>query len=193
MQAEKNRMPLPTTTTFLLTFLFELSFSNDNDNNDVVYSNCIGLSDGTYLMKLIDLDEYPIINIKCNNEYMILDVNYDNELKKYFSTWFDWHYGLSGAARYDGVNWESWFLPSLLSNNKYDFKTSQNCNKCNFNNIITNELELNSVAYYSSRDLTMCMGSYAGYHGAFDHDWDTYQCYSCKSSELSKDASRYSL
>ena len=50
-------------------------------NTVQVPSNCIGLSDGYYYFKLIDDDKYPIIYAKCSNEYLILDVSVDKDVK----------------------------------------------------------------------------------------------------------------
>ena len=102
----------------LLLLVEELKGESSSSSDSVsIYSNCNGLSDGSYFLRLIDdgEDTYPIVNVKCSNGYMILDVNYDSELKSYFNTWFDWHYGLSGPARYDAVNWEKWFLVDSAS------------------------------------------------------------------------------
>ena len=45
-------------------------------------TSCIGLEDGTYLMKLLNDDDddyiYPIISVDCSSEYMIINPSTDN-------------------------------------------------------------------------------------------------------------------
>mmetsp|Transcript_73409 Transcript_73409/g.66071 ORF Transcript_73409/g.66071 Transcript_73409/m.66071 type:complete len:104 (-) Transcript_73409:7-318(-) len=73
-------------------------------------SNCIGLSDGYYYLKLIDNDEYPIIYAKCSNEYLILDPSIDDDIKSYFNSFEMYHHSVAGPSNQYPINWEDWFF-----------------------------------------------------------------------------------
>ena len=62
-------------------------------------SSCIGQEDGYQWIKPLDGgDEFPLIYQQCSNEYMIIDINEDPNVEKYFSSYAQWHYALSGLV-----------------------------------------------------------------------------------------------
>lgn len=83
-------------------------------------------------MKLVDDNDqetYPIVKVKCSNGYAILDVNYDANIKEYFTSWAMWHSAIAGPTNGDIVDWDNWFIKS-----RYDrtnkFLLSPDCNTC---------------------------------------------------------------
>ena len=55
--------------------------------SDLYPNSCTDLDDGVQQIKFIDSDEYPVVNVKCSDGYSIIDYNYDNNIKEYFSSW----------------------------------------------------------------------------------------------------------
>ena len=65
-----------------------LTLADDIEETTYSYpSSCLDLDDGYYDLKLLEDDDYPVINQKCSNEYLILDYNHDSNVKEYFSSW----------------------------------------------------------------------------------------------------------
>lgn len=60
-------------------------------------SSCVGEANGYQWIKPLEGDTYPPINQKCDSEYMIIDVDRDDNVKAYFSSFESWHYALSGS------------------------------------------------------------------------------------------------
>merc|ERR1719410_1550269 len=75
-------------------------------------SSCVGQADGYQWLKPLDGEQYPIIHQKCDNEFMIIDLNEDPNVEDYFSSYTTWHYALGGSDSMDGANWEEWWLPN---------------------------------------------------------------------------------
>ena len=67
-------------------------------------SSCIGEEDGYQWIKPLEGNDYPAINQKCDDEFMIIDVNRDDNVKAYFSSFDSWHYALSGILR-EALHW----------------------------------------------------------------------------------------
>jgi len=124
---------------------------NDNDNN------------------------YPAIYVKCSNEYAILDYNYDNNLKEYFSTWNYWHYAIAGPINGDTVNWEAWYLAND-DNTKY--LVSADCTTCDESSLL--QRYETKTTYWMTGNLFGCWWLVKGFL-VCDLDWDTYSCYYCGS------------
>ena len=61
-------------------------------------SSCIGEDDGYQWIKPLEGDAFPAINQKCDGEFMIIDINRDENVKAYFSSFDSWHYALSGIS-----------------------------------------------------------------------------------------------
>ncbi len=59
-------------------------------------SSCIGEANGYQWIKPLEGDSFPPINQKCDSEYMVIDVDRDENVKAYFSSFESWHYALSG-------------------------------------------------------------------------------------------------
>ena len=149
-----------------------------SDNNDIsvdIPRSCINLNDGYHWLKLLDDTNdtiYPIINQKCSNGYIIIDVNHDSNVKEYFTSFEMYHYALGGPNQMDGVNWESWFI---LNGNKYII--SPKCDICNENN-----MELNPhgilTSYYMTGTMFGCLTTHKAERDC-SWDWDTYECKYC--------------
>ena len=77
-------------------------------------ASCIGVEDGYQWLKPLEGEEHPPINQKCVGEYMVIDVDRDQNVQHYFSSFDSWHYALRGPAIEDSVNWEEWWLPNAL-------------------------------------------------------------------------------
>ena len=75
-------------------------------------ASCLGQEDGYQWLKPLEGDEHPPINQKCVNEYMVIDLERDQNVQHYFSSFDSWHYALRGPALEDSVNWEEWWLPN---------------------------------------------------------------------------------
>jgi len=85
---------LSTATLLFSTNL--LSASDGSDDTVELISTCKGQEDGYYWLKLLDGDEYPAIYQKCDNEFMIIDVNEDSNVEKYFISFDAYHYAIAG-------------------------------------------------------------------------------------------------
>ena len=59
-------------------------------------STCVGQENGLHWLKLLP-NEFPAIRQKCDNDYMIIDVNEDPNVVGYFSSYTTWHYALAGT------------------------------------------------------------------------------------------------
>merc|ERR1712136_491470 len=44
---------------------------------------------------------------------MIIDVERDDNVRAYFSSFDSYHYALSGPSQSDTANWEQWWLPNV--------------------------------------------------------------------------------
>ena len=77
-------------------------------------ASCLGQEDGYQWLKPLEGEEHPPINQKCVSEYMVIDVDRDQNVQHYFSSFDSWHYALRGPALEDSVNWEEWWLPNAL-------------------------------------------------------------------------------
>ena len=102
------------------------------DSTELLPYSCVGLEDGTYLMQLIDDSNFPSVNVKCRNEYMILDYNYDWRILKYFSSWQESSWAFSPQNE-DRKNWREWYLPDQ-GINLHNYLVSPDCNSCEIDN-----------------------------------------------------------
>eukprot|EP01084_Bolivina_argentea_P063665 116200_1 len=101
-------------------------------------SSCLDQSNGYHWLKPLDSTEYPPIYQKCDNEYMIIDLNRDQNARHYFSSYDTWHYAISGPSQMDPSNWEQWWLPNQYYLNTpsddvdtyYTYILSPDCNSC---------------------------------------------------------------
>ena len=145
-------------------------------------SSCIGLKDGYHWIKLLqdDIENniiYPAINVLCSNEYMILNVDHDSNIKSYFKSFDTYHYALSGADHQTSVNWQQWFIPSDNNNNAGYFLLSPDCLICDQNDNFLQEFGTNT-AYYMTGTMFGCLSTYKAERDCA-WDWDSYQCNYC--------------
>ena len=100
----------------------------DKSTSDTTYipNSCVNHEDDdNVLIKLLPDDSYPVLNVKCRNEYMIVDLHKDILWEKYLVSTRDYHYNLVGPEKDDHVNWQEWIIPDMQ-----DFLVSPDCNSC---------------------------------------------------------------
>ena len=81
--------------------------------------------DDNVIVKPMDGDSYPLINTKCRNEYMIVDLHQDKLWEQYFVSTRKYHYNLVGPVKDSHVNWQEWMIPEFD-----EFLVSPDCNQC---------------------------------------------------------------
>ena len=116
-----------------LLLLGTLVVLNSVCGEDVVFpSSCSGLSDGIYTLKLMDgeLEDAPLVQVRCSNEFIILDVSRDSDLKSYFDTFMKFHHSVAGPTNNVHTNWEGWYKPDDGHTN---YLISPDCNICEDN------------------------------------------------------------
>lgn len=158
----------------------------DTGDKVSIPSNCIGLSDGYYYLKLLEGDEYPIIYAKCSNEYLLLDVSLDEDIKSYFNSFEMYHIAVAGPTNEYPINWDNWFLPNIANNDEGDddedtktdiathYVISPDCGQCEVNNI--RQLYDEKTVYMMTGSMFGCYWN-AKYEHIFDQDFNSYQCY----------------
>lgn len=87
---------LQSTMTFLFLITI-LSFCSLTTGYVDFPSSCLGEENGYKWIKPLEGDDYPPIYQKCDKEYMIIDLNLDDNVQQYFSSMDSWHYALSGS------------------------------------------------------------------------------------------------
>ena len=132
--------------SFLSVFIL-VTYVASGASSTLIPNSCIGLPDGTHWLKLIDDNSYPLVLVECSNEFMIVDVNKEPNLKEYFSSWAMWHYAIAGPVNDNPVNWDDWYLPS-----KYDIPTESN------NDISKTNSKTNSNSNSNSESITVESG-----------------------------------
>ena len=76
---------------------------DDDDNDGIIYRHdCICLSDGSYTFD--SLSPRPLVNLDSSNEYIILNIFQDINLKEYFTSFEKWHEAIGGSSKSDAVN-----------------------------------------------------------------------------------------
>eukprot|EP01083_Nonionella_stella_P297357 1009855_1 len=151
--------------------LFILLFLLNSIYCDIVSipSNCIGLSDGYYYLKLLQDDNYPIIYAKCSNEYLILDPSLDKDIQLYFNSFEMYHISVGGPSNKYLTNWDNWFTPP--SNH---YLISPNCDSCDIDH--TRQLYSSQTVYMMTGTMFGCYWLFHNNH-KYDQDWNTYECY----------------
>ena len=157
------------------TFVF-----GDSDDDTLLPNSCIGL-EGKQWVKL--LEDYPAVNVECNNDYVILDYEKENNIENYFSSFVFWHYETAGPINGDTVNWEEWFLPHSLQMDDgldYNYLISPDCNTCELDNNEIPQLYNKKTTYWMTGNIFLCWWMSLGSDDLLcDLDYDTYQCYTC--------------
>ena len=128
-------------------------------------------------MKLLpddDLSSYPIIYGQCSNEYLILDVSIDDDIKKYFNSFNMYHRSVGGPSNEYIVNWQNWFLPPQIENSAYNYILSPDCNVCEDNH--KRQLYGEKTVYMMTGTMFGCFWILKGEHN-YDEDYGSYQCY----------------
>ena len=156
--------------------------SGDEDaatSGSIYHSDCIGLSDGSYTFQFSS--DGPLVNLDCSNEYVILNVNKDDKIKEYFTSFEKWHYAIGGPKKSDPVNWNQWFKPNN-NDNDGKFLISPQCDVCDKNNEIQVYDEKSS--YWMTANMLKL--HWAGGGGAIEciMDPDTYECYDCSACDI---------
>eukprot|EP01084_Bolivina_argentea_P090521 163099_1 len=151
--------------------LFLLNLVHSVSDPKSIPSNCLGLSDGFYYLKLLEGDEYPIIYAKCSNEYLILDPSLDEDIKLYFNSFEMYHHAVAGPSNEYPVDWAHWFTPHH-TDGKY--LLSPDCDTCEPDH--ERQLYGDQTVYMMTGSMFGCFWDFA-YDHAYDQDFDTYQCY----------------
>ena len=114
----------------LISIYFITAGADDTASETVpIPSNCIGLSDGHYYLKLLEGDQFPVLYAKCSNEHIIIDYHLDEDVKYYFNSFEKFHVSVAGPSNANHVNWQSWFLPNTDSSD-HGYLISPDCNTC---------------------------------------------------------------
>jgi len=189
-------------SVWLVPLLLTIALSEVN-----LPSSCLGQEDGMHWLKLMEPERFPAVRQKCDNQYMIIDVNGDPNVAGYFSSFDTWHYALSGPKQMDWSNWEEWWLPNadflrtqgldsrtdFAHDAYYRYTISEDCSSCE----VANNWEKNlysydnddaygdRTAYYMTGTLFGCLAKHKALKDC-RWDYDTYQCNYC--TKLSSDA-----
>eukprot|EP01083_Nonionella_stella_P067359 178121_1 len=164
-------MPVSSPTLLLLSLYSVTILSLDVPNS------CIAQSDtDNLLVKPIDDDDYPSLNVKCSNEFMIIDINKDENWLQYFTSSRLYHYAVYGPVRDEHSNWNEWLIPSMSQ-----FLVSPDCSTCDVDS------ELNSIykyesSYYGTPVANSCTQIPVSRIGC-DMDYFTYECRVCESAK----------
>jgi len=151
-------------------------------DNDVMYD----LTKDSDIME--ERTEALPIYVYCNNGYTILNVNIDEHIKQYFSTYYDYLQSAAGPDLNDHTSWEQWYLPSRYAigqneetKSEFSFSwsvTDEDCTKC----LSEDELEYGSnTATYMTPDIASCNWATKN---ICDFDATTLECYTCESGNL---------
>ena len=162
---------------FCVLWCVQDTTGNDEEAWISLPNSCVGLSDGTYWLKLLDdTDEvsYPPVNLECINGYAILDYNRDANIEQYFTSFKYWHYGVVGPAPDDRVNWQEWYLPFASDITK--FALSPDCNSCDYDQDW--QVYEDKTTYWMTGNTFQCWWSVKGV-GECEMNYFTYECYEC--------------
>ena len=164
---------------FCSVSLFVLLYISNSFGIDIPNS-CINQQDtNDLIIQPINNDNYPSLNVKCSNEYIIIDINKDKNWLKYFKSSRLYHYAIYGPEKDDHSNWNEWYLPSSIS-----YLVSPDCSTCD----ITSELNIiytKSSSYYMTPTGSQCTQIPISRIGC-DMDYNTYECRVCE-TELTRE------
>ena len=157
----------------------------ESSSSRLVPNSCNDLEDGTYMMKLIDDEDYPLVSIKCSNGYGILDYSLDSNIVDYFDTWYQWFPKTIGPTNEAHVNWQEWFLPHVDADSDDEdmpltkYALSPDCSSCE----VTHKRQLHGLktTYWMTGTIFGCFWAIKGNHNC-DIDYDTNTCYTCDSA-----------
>eukprot|EP01084_Bolivina_argentea_P080350 145571_1 len=157
----------------LATFILNVVSSTETVD---IPTSCLGLEDGSYLMKLIDSDDYPIVSADCSNGYMIINYNSDTKWSQYFTSMLKYHYGVVAPERNDLSNWDNWFIPSQIQSDKARYLVSKDCTECDSSSYLQKYPE--DSTFYLSALAFGCFNPTRGWPSC-DMDFTSYGCRLC--------------
>eukprot|EP01084_Bolivina_argentea_P021273 39520_1 len=173
----------------------QLNYDDDTPNTElslsILQNSCIGKKDGYYYLKLSDkhsissfvdtlghteaqefrTKKYPIVRVKCHNEYIVLNLHTEPELREYFTSFLKWQTFVSGPSNTHVINWEQWYLPNDESTS---YIISPDCNVCEPTH--NRQLYINRTVYMMTGTMFGCFWRFLGEHN-FDEDLESQQCY----------------
>ena len=128
--------------------LNKVKISNDLKNSISLPSSCFDLLDGYYWLQLTE-NGIPIHG-KCENGYLIIDIQHDLNIQTYFNSFKYYHYAIAGSDINDHCDWLHWFVKEKAHlKNKY--QTSKNCNSCDFKDNI--QFAKDQTSFYMNGNL----------------------------------------
>ena len=125
-------------------------------------NGCIGQEDGACWRLLGDQDDhYMPVCSGCSNEYVIINLNKDSNLAKYFTTFEMWHYKNADPSNNNLIHWE--YADCSVCNEKFYIQTRHT-----------------KRSYCMTGNLAKLHWPVIGFNEC-DMYWETYQCYDCLS------------
>lgn len=161
--------------SIILILKLRSSFSQQSIVDDYVYLNCNNLEDTFYD---IQIDDSNLINVKCSNGYMIIDVSHDSSWYNLLSSHKPYHEHIIGPELNDHVNWDD-FIPSLDIDH---YLVSPDCSSCDAAYELNSDLYEDKSAYYMNQIANGCFHKNRGLP-ACDMDPVTYECKLCEWTE----------
>eukprot|EP00485_Elphidium_margaritaceum_P019055 CAMPEP_0202726258 /NCGR_PEP_ID=MMETSP1385-20130828/184520_1 /ASSEMBLY_ACC=CAM_ASM_000861 /TAXON_ID=933848 /ORGANISM="Elphidium margaritaceum" /LENGTH=996 /DNA_ID=CAMNT_0049392475 /DNA_START=97 /DNA_END=3086 /DNA_ORIENTATION=+ len=168
--------------SFYLSLIGLLASASEGDEDSSVTmvsvpNSCIGREDNDdAFVKLADGQSFPLVQTKCRNEFMIVDLYRDKAWADYFISMRQYHYNLMGPKKDHHVNWQEWMTVP-----QDEFLISPDCNACDADHELNSRYQTQS-AYYMTPVASGCTQLPIGRIGC-DMDWHTYACRVCESAE----------
>ena len=163
----------------LSTFAKEI-ITIEHKCGDSLANSCVGPEDGELLLLSVDIaSDHMLVRLLCSNEYVILDVNRDENVKSYFSSFEKLHYAVGGSRNDDSVNWEGLFLPQNVhvdSNSNGQYFILPDCMSCDTSH--ERQIVNDKTSYEMTGNLAKLVWGVIGFNEC-DFNADTYQCYDC--------------
>lgn len=175
----------------VLSWLNILCNGEETSETTTIGNTCRGKEDGEIIQVKLMADEgdteYPIINVECNNDYMILNYATDNNIKEYFTSWERYYNAIYGPILGDQSNWEEWFLPTSIIENRDNFNLiiSPDCKTCDAENEI--QTSSTKTAYYMNSPFFRCFFLNFKYNECLFNS-NTYECYICDTTSMAVSA-----
>ena len=175
----------------------------------ILENSCVGKPNGYHYLKLADQrtvssfastlahsddssqnynnKKYPVVRVKCDNEYIILNLHQEPELREYFTSFLKWQSFVSGPSNTHVVNWEQWYLPNEELNkdeqelDEYigkqsatSYIISPDCSSCDIKN--HRQIHNENTVYMMTGTMFGCFWRFLGEHN-FDEDLQSQQCF----------------
>lgn len=160
-----------------------------------VPNSCVGLADGYHYLKLADEHtvssfatslkysaeelpankHFPVVRVKCHNEYTILDLHSEPELREYFTSFLKWQKFVSGPSNTHVINWAQWYLPNEeRGDGPTKYVISPDCSRCDEEH--PRQIHGDNTVYMMTGTMFGCFWRFLGEHN-FDEDLESQQCY----------------